>query len=152
MEERKMAENTIFKGTFLDEVLKLAEANNFDELELKPVKDGEEVIAEMTALEKAIFTRGEIIAKEVNSTCLGCRHRPEDHATDKCKHIKMLKEHFETLGNLGWRVIEERLNHHDGNLGIREGYQIVKLPEAQEFDLRLGGLGVTIIGLGGSRD
>lgn len=145
-----MTESGIFSGTFLDEVVKLATANKFDTLELGPIEDGEEIIGEMTTLEKAIFARSHQIADELKNFCEGCDHSPEDVDGEKCKRGHVLAKQAEPIREIGWRLIEERLNKHDCKLGVRADFQIVKIPEQQR---RRGGMGVTIIGIdiGGRR-
>ncbi|OGY42528.1 MAG: hypothetical protein A2Y82_04160 [Candidatus Buchananbacteria bacterium RBG_13_36_9] len=147
-----MEGNGIFSGTFLDEVGELIAKKQFDSLELDPVEEGEEVIGEMTDLEKAAFALFEIKRKEVVETCKACDDTPEDRASPKCARITMLKGHLEALKKLSWVLVEDRLQMHDVNLGIRADHKIVKLPDKHESGISLpGGLGIQILKIGSGR-
>jgi len=142
----------IFAGTFFDEVGELIAQKQFDSLELDPVEEGEEVVGEMTDLEKAVFALFEIKRKEVVGTCKACDDTAEDRVSAKCTRITMLKGHLEVLKKLSWKLIEDRLNLHNVNLGIRQDYKIVKIPEQHESGISLpGGLSIQIVRLSSGR-
>jgi hypothetical protein len=144
-----MEGNGIFADTFLEEVGELVTQKRFDSLELDPVEEGEEVVGEMTDLEKAVFALFEIKKKEIVETCKACDDTAEDRASAKCIRVTMLKGHLEILKKLSWKLVEDRLNLQRVSLGVRKDYKIVKIPEEKVSGLHLpGGVGIQILGMG----
>jgi hypothetical protein len=113
--------NDIFAGTFLGEVAKILAKGKFTEPD-EPVAGGEEVIGEMTLLEKAVFHLAVAKIKKIKKICGGCSH-------DKGRNVLLLKRQVDVLSRFKWTIILERLGIDSNTIiGVRQGYKIVKLP------------------------
>jgi hypothetical protein len=116
--------NEAYKGTLLGEIAELAESGDFSKLVLEPVGDGEEVIAEMTDLEKAVFLLYDLKAEKVEAII-----NDEDMDRTKFQRAKVLKEHLLSLKKLSWELIEDRLGKRESSLGVRDGFKIIEMNE-----------------------
>ena len=144
-----MEGNGIFNGTFMAEILELLNKGEFH-MELGPMEEGEEVVGEMTPLEKAIFSLCHAKIDNLKAICETCDDKPEDKASPKCALAQTFKDQAETLKRIGFQLIEDRLNRHKDPLGIREGFQIVKHPEDHMQGIH-GLPGLTVFERGGVR-
>jgi hypothetical protein len=123
--------NNIFAGTFLGEVAKILAKGKFTEPD-EPVAEGEEVIGEMTLLEKAVFHLVDAQMKEAQKICEGCDDTEEDKQSERCRGLQRLTARLKILSELRWALIRERLRIASDSIGVRQGYKIVKLPAKKE--------------------
>ncbi len=117
-----------FEGTFLTEVSQVLAKGQFDSLDLDPfpVEEGEEIIGEMTDLEKAIFVLIYQKIKDHDEMVKSLAGKVPKIPEEKKEELHKLENQLETLRSLGWQVIQDRLDLNRANIGIREGYKIVK--------------------------
>ena len=140
-----MSGNGIFESTVLAEVEEVLAKKQFDNLTLGPIEEGEEVVGDMTELEKAVFALTTKKTDEHNQMV----NPHEDEVSDEKKEtLSRLRNQVEVLRSLGWQIIQDRLNLNRANVGIREGYKIVKIGETGLTGI-VRRSSVTIIGLGG---
>jgi hypothetical protein len=137
MTEKTNTEKGLFTGTLLGKVQDLVEKGDFA-IVTGSAEEGEKVVAEMTPLEKAIFTLADRTltaedAKRIMSvSCEQCKSKDGKHDKDTClkiralDNIEALKYRKETLSNLGWYLIRDRLNIRGGCLSLRPGFKIAK--------------------------
>lgn len=119
----------IFAGTFLDELMEILAKGEFVEPKY-PVAEGEEIIGEMTPLDKALRHLMNAKGEKINRICEDCGHTEDDQKSDKCRDRYILKRQFDALEELRWALIIARLNVA-GTIGIRQNYKIVKVPEEE---------------------
>lgn len=130
-----------FAGTFFDEICAIVENNQF-KMKLEPVEKDEEVIGELTALEKAFFTLIEQKADLVDAYCDGCLHKSVYH--DECAEfdlIELVAKEVNVAHDIVVRLVKERLALQ-GDFNIRKGYKIVKVEEELHVP------GIVILGIG----
>lgn len=145
------------QGTLIADLLEIMQGGEFAEVD-EPVKPGEEVIDEMTKLERALYTlydkyteaKNDLVVR-AKETCDKCACREADKATCKLsQEIKLAAGRFETVHKLMWGSIEQRLAEKDKpgstGKGIRTGGQIVLMFEKQQRGLDL--LGAILLGGG----
>ena len=148
---RKRKGISVFAGTFLGEILDALEAKNFEALEeLSPIEEGEEVVGEMTDLEKTILILFKTKVKTGREICKGCGDTPEDQKSAKCAEQKRLISQAKILKRVFWQIVEDRLSlPGDDSLGIRQDGKIVKLEDKDPLSgLQLPGGEIKIIHLG----
>lgn len=118
----------VFSGTFFDEVCAIVENGQF-KMKLEPVEKGEEVIGELTALEKALFTLIEQKADLVDAYCDGCLHKSVYH--EECAEfdlIELVAKEVNLVHDIVVRLVKERLALQ-ADFNVREGYKIIKVEE-----------------------
>lgn len=121
----------LWKGTFMADVEAIAKAGKFVEPDSE-VAEGEEVIGEMTLGERALYTFCEAANKDFRRTAAqfvstlieSGQTLPAINA-----HGARMSGQLTAAKTMMWRVIEDRLVRPSGSIGIRKGYQIVKVPD-----------------------
>ncbi len=96
------------------------------------------MVGETTNLEKAVFI---VVHKKVDE------HNETVEKMLKTFNPLGLRNQVDVLRNLGWQFIHDRLNLNGTEIGIRDGYKIVKLEEKNKGIIRRSS--ITIIGGGG---
>lgn len=130
--------NKLFAGTFFAEFFKDFDGKIIDVD--KMMNDDEEILEEMTEIEKIIYS---IVINQTNIY----NQDPENN--------QLLGEKIELLGKLMWTMISDRIQPTE-NLAIRSGFNIVKSSECHcqicmgSADPFFGGFGMEIIMLGGN--
>jgi len=135
-----MEVNEIFKGTFIIEVVELLEQKQFNNLDFASCEEGNEVVGEMTDLEKAIFSLANKKSVEHNNML----NELEEISDEQHKTLRGLRGQVETLKSLCWQIIQDRLNLNGNAIGLSEGCMIVT---AHKKDIVRRG-SVTIVGIG----
>jgi hypothetical protein len=123
-----------FIGPWLKELAAIIEAGEFVDPK-NVVEDGEEVIGEMTELEKGLYTQIDRLEKEWKGYCLKCQEETADleesereDREEHCEHkpkIHQIQEQRAYLNAFMWEIIKKRLPHDHDTTGVRAGFKIV---------------------------
>jgi len=115
----------LFKGTLLEELLEI-------ELFIDPgyrIEPGEKIIGEMTDLEKAVYTLIELRQKKIRNIMeKGEEPVFSNRKLTPVEALDKVRKEVETLDQLLWALIEDRLRVWENEVGIREKYKIVLIP------------------------
>ena len=148
----------MFANPLLSQVYQSFANNDFIPSVNDPVKEGETVIGQMDALEKALLSvarRAGAEAKKIGNEhpeifgrcsldCANCSVK------DECEKAQGLACVYKISQALFWRTVVDRLGdeaYGDG-IGIRTGYQIVRFPKRETSG---DGPGIIMFGPGGIR-
>jgi hypothetical protein len=136
-----MSVSEIFKETFLNEIAELLANKQFNNFTFAPCEENDDIVGEMTDLEKAIFTLAKNKSAEHNE--IANELRDEGKIAENLKTMHKLKGQVDILKSLCWQIIEDRLCLNGDRISLREGCKIVKMEKQEIF--RHGSL--TIVGL-----
>lgn len=137
------------KGTLIEEITVIAASGSFCTPEIPPPGEGEEVIGECTDLEKAVFSLFDNKAAEIMTLKKSLKDDCEEHAKAKFERLQMLRSQIQTLKDIFWQLIKDRLGKHKHNLVIREGFKVVEISDEAAAKLADPQPNVRIIGIGG---
>ena len=128
--------SAVFEGTFLAIVMGLIDKGEFVGIDM-PVKDGEEVIGDMTSFEKGLRTYASYASKKEAEILADLKelmkadHEPPEFGP-KVSELGAIRDGYEIANKLMWNSIKSRLNAWKFEVGIREDYKVVKLKEEKD--------------------
>jgi hypothetical protein len=123
------------KGTFLEKVFGFMEKGNFAEVDSPKELDGEEKRGDMTLFEKGLYSYlkyAQAREHELVNFFRGKSLIEIEAAKLKAQRdeLEVVRDGFEAANKLLWDSIRTRVS--DDNIGIRSGFEIVKLSETKD--------------------
>jgi hypothetical protein len=163
--------DVIRETPLLKRIFEILENGKFTEIK-EPVADDENIIGEMSPLEKACSTfvqeLEERVLKELEDFRISCSFSFLSHPPNLEEMVKKFKDsglmNFlaiskktgEVINDLKWVLIRDRLKCGEGSLGVRKGFKIVLKKEEKKEEcncffcqakrLGIGGIAIKISG------
>lgn len=126
------------KGTFIEELLDVMQAGNFNDIkDLDPDETKEKVVGDMNDLEKALHTLWDKYSDAEDAIIARFRGETENPVAPEEKpllqaELKKVRERFKLARDMFWFNIRERFVAHDiddevSGFGVRSGFKVVAL-------------------------
>lgn len=124
-----MTMEELFRGTILEEIFATTngEGEKFPENDLGPIEEGEVIIGEVPVCAQTCY----IMLSQIE-TRLGEMKRAKTPIQDE--ELQGLLTRREILCKLQWSFVKDILNLGSYSIGIRQGWQVVQLPEKEQCD------------------